>query len=115
MRPQKMEVKPERVDSKEVYKLVQEYSEYSTIQGIHYIFRSKQSKIGIFFWILVVLGLSSLGMFWSIKAYNDWQDNLVLTTVNTTAYPITNIEFPAVTICGPGFYISNNRFPENYK
>jgi hypothetical protein len=98
-----MEVKPEKVNPNEVYKLVQDYSEYSTIQGIHYIFRLKQSEIGIFFWILVVLGMASLGMFWSIEAYNDWQDNLVLTTINTTAYPITNIEFPAVTICGQGF------------
>jgi hypothetical protein len=70
--------------------------------GIHYIFRLNQTHIGRVFWILVVLALSGLGLYWSIKAYNDWQDNLVLTTVNTTAYPITKIPFPAVTICSPG-------------
>jgi hypothetical protein len=32
----------------------------------------------------------------------DWQANPVLTTVNTTAYPVKMIEFPAVTICGQG-------------
>ena len=36
------------------------------------------------------------------KAYNDWQDNPVLTTVSTTAMPISEIEFPAITICGQG-------------
>jgi len=38
----------------------------------------------------------------SVEAYNDWQDNPVITTVGTTAYPIQKIEFPAVTICGQG-------------
>ena len=36
------------------------------------------------------------------KAYNDWQDNPVLTSVSTTAMPIAEIEFPAITICGQG-------------
>ena len=43
-----------------------------------------------------------LGSYWSIQAYLDWQANPVLTTVNTTAYPVKSIEFPAVTICGQG-------------
>ena len=36
------------------------------------------------------------------KAYNNWQDNPVLTSVSTTAMPIAEIEFPAITICGQG-------------
>ena len=43
-----------------------------------------------------------LGSYWSIQAYLDWQANPVLTTVNTTAYPVKSIEFPAVTNCGQG-------------
>ena len=54
------------------------------------------------FWALVVVGLLSLGIFWSVKAYKDWQDNQVLTTINTTALPVSNIEYPALTFCGPG-------------
>jgi hypothetical protein len=50
------------------------------------------------------MGLLTLGIYWSVKAYKDWQDNLVLTTVKTTAYSIKNIDFPALTICGPGDY-----------
>lgn len=30
----------------------------------------------------------------------DWQNNQVVTTVATSALPISSIEFPAVTICG---------------
>ena len=43
------------------------------------------------------------------KAWNDWQDNQVLTSVSTTALPISEIEFPAITICGQGS-ISEVRF-----
>ena len=96
------EIKKNRVNGKELYRLVVEHSEYSTIQGIHYIFLHSRGFVGKVFWALVVLGLFTLGTYWSVKAYNDWQENLVLTTVKSTAYPISGIEFPAVTICGPG-------------
>ena len=36
------------------------------------------------------------------KTYIEWQDNPTITTINTTAYPIKNIEFPAITICSQG-------------
>jgi hypothetical protein len=60
----------------------------------------------------VVIGLLALGTYWSVKAYNDWQSNLVLTTVNTTAFPVTGVEFPAFTICAPGqvLDVSSERF-----
>lgn len=92
----------DKIKSKEVYTLVQEYSEYSTIQGVIYIFMKKQGLVQKAFWILVVLAVNTLAIYWSAKAYKDWQDNLVLTTVNTTAYPIRDIEFPTITICSSG-------------
>ena len=36
------------------------------------------------------------------KSYIEWQANPTITTINTTAYPIENIEFPAITICSQG-------------
>ena len=36
------------------------------------------------------------------KTYIEWQANPTITTINTTAYPIENIEFPAITICSQG-------------
>ena len=38
----------------------------------------------------------------TIETWNEWQDNPTITTINTTAYPIQNIEFPAITICSQG-------------
>ncbi len=36
------------------------------------------------------------------QAYEDWQETPVLTSVRTTGMPISEIEFPAVTICAQG-------------
>ena len=44
----------------------------------------------------------TLGIYWSIYLYLDWQDKPVLTTVTTTALPISQVEFPAITICSEG-------------
>ena len=38
----------------------------------------------------------------SKNAYKAWEDNPILTTVSTTAYPIHKLEYPAITICGQG-------------
>ena len=36
------------------------------------------------------------------KTYVEWQATPTITTINTIAYPIRNIEFPAITICSQG-------------
>ena len=85
-----------------MFQVLFEYSEYSTIQGIIYIFQSRQSLVGRIVWVSIVAFMLLLGSYWSIQSYIDWQNNPVLTTVQTTAYPVKEIEFPAVTICGQG-------------
>ena len=86
----------------ETYGIVQDYSEYSTIQGVIYIFQKQQTACGKIFWSLVVFLMLALGTYWSFKAFNNWQDNPVVTTVKTSAYPVNGIEFPAITICSQG-------------
>ena len=34
-------------------------------------------------------------------------DEQVVTTLKNTAKPVTEVQFPAVTICGSGFHMSN--------
>ena len=38
----------------------------------------------------------------TFKMFQDWQNNPVLTTVKSSAFPIKDISFPTVTICGQG-------------
>jgi hypothetical protein len=41
-----------------------------------------------------------MGCYWSYNSYKAWQSNPVVTTVKTTAFPVKNLDFPAITICG---------------
>ena len=65
-----------------------QYSEQSTVHGIYYIFERNESNFSHFLWILVTIGFAVLGFYWSYDAYWNWQENQVLTTVNTTGQPI---------------------------
>ena len=75
----------------EMFEVIRDYSEYSSIQGLIYIFQSNQTIIGKLFWVLVVVLMLMLGAYWSADAYNSWQDDPVLTTVTTTAFPVTQV------------------------
>ena len=52
-----------------MFDIICEYSEYSTIQGVIYIFQSNQTQIGKLFWILVIVSMMVLGVYWSVGAY----------------------------------------------
>ena len=43
-----------------------------------------------------------LSIYWSYYLYADWQEKPVLTTVMTTALPVSQVAFPAVTVCSEG-------------
>ena len=81
----------EKKTFKSSFDILQDYSEYSTIQGLIYIFFSYQTIFGRIFWIVVVLLMLMLGLYWCIQAYQDWKDKPVLTTITTTTFPITEV------------------------
>jgi hypothetical protein len=85
-----------------LYNIFKDYSEHSTIQGVIYIFQTNQTQVGKVFWSIVIIAMIILGTYWSICAYQDWKENPVVTTIKTSALPIREISFPAVTICGQG-------------
>ncbi len=84
-----------KMERKSVYEIIQNYSEYSSIVGLLYVFMPDQTVAGKLFWITVIILMLVLGLYWSIVIYEDWQDQLVITTASSTALPVTNVEFPA--------------------
>ena len=80
-------------------KTAKEYSEATTIHGIAYLFENGLWMLERFLWILAVCLGVFFAIFLSVKAYVEWKDNPVLTTVATTGFPIEKVEFPAITIC----------------
>ena len=41
------------------------------------------------------------------RSYTDWQSDQVITTLKTTARPVTDLSFPTVTICAAGLHMEN--------
>ena len=81
------------------------YASNSTVHGINYVFDENISIFERFIWLVVVCGLGCVAMFLVYESYNNWQDNQVITTLNTVAKPVTELAFPAVTICGTGQHL----------
>ena len=74
------------------YELFLDYTEFSTIQGLKYIFVSYQTIIGKLFWSMVVLLMLLLGLYWCNQSYQDWKDNPVQTMVTTTSFSINEVK-----------------------
>ena len=58
---------------KELYDTIQEYSEYSTVAGILYIFMPQQTTAGKLFWVFVILSMLALSIYWSAVLYFQWE------------------------------------------
>ena len=78
------------------------YSSTTTIHGISYLFSDNISGLERLLWIIVVIFAIFFTTFQVVKLYNEWQAKPVITTLDTVALPIKDIEFPAVTICPQG-------------
>ena len=85
-----------------VSKTLQEYSEASTVHGISYVFSKYLPLPDRLLWTLLTTIALALASYWSVTAYNNWQENLVTTTLKDAAMPVTSLNFPGVTICTSG-------------
>ena len=79
----------------------QGYASNTTIHGISYLFQSRHG-IETFIWFLVVVAAMMFTILQTTTLYIDWQNEPVITSLDTIAMPIKDIEFPAVTICPQG-------------
>ena len=95
-------MKQRRSTRKRIVDTTQEYSSATTIHGIAYIFGDDVSKLESFLWAVVVALALLLTTYQVANLYKDWQNDPVVTTLDTVALPIEEIEFPAVTICPQG-------------
>ena len=87
--------------------IAREYTDTATVHGVGYILSSKVPLSDRLLWLcLVVLGLC-LSVFLAISSFSDWQENLVITSLSDTVKPVTEIPFPAVTICTEGLNMDN--------
>ena len=79
-----------------------DYASTSTIHGLSYIFDKDHTTGARIFWVVVVIGAIAFTTYQLVSLNRQWTDSPVITTLDTIALPIQDIEFPAVTICPQG-------------
>ena len=87
---------------KRIVDTVKQYFSVATIHGLAYLCGNQISRAERLLWALIVLLALYFATYQVSNLYSDWQENPVVTTLDTVAYPIDEIDFPAVTICPQG-------------
>ena len=93
---------PEYPSKKTVMRHVKKYASVTTAHGISYLAEDGLLILEKIFWLLVVCLAVVFMTFQTSSLYKQWQDEPVVTTLDTVALPIQELEFPAVTICPQG-------------
>ena len=84
-----------------------EFCSRTTVHGVGYVAdRQFPHSVRILWLGLSVLCLCLAG-YLSHKSYTEWQEDQVITTLKTTARPVTELAFPTVTICAAGLHMEN--------
>ena len=83
-------------------KTIRDLAEVSTVHGLRYALNFQSHFLDRFLWTVTVVIAMGLGIYTSARLYLDWQNDPVTTTIGTVALPITDIDFPAITLCSPG-------------
>ena len=77
---------------------LKDFLESSTIHGLVHISTAK-SKAARATWVAIVVACFAYAIYMINNSYEEWQESPVSTTITT--HPITDLEFPAVTVCPP--------------
>ena len=80
------------------YGNVREFLESSTIHGLVHISTAK-SRAARAVWVTIVVACFAVAIHMITSSYKEWQESPVSTTITT--HPITELEFPTVTVCPP--------------
>ena len=86
---------------------IKEYSNHTTIHGINYVFASFLSFNDRIFWLIIFLAGLVFSIYLSLDAFIDWRQNMIITRFENSELPVTEIAFPAVTICSQGLNMDN--------
>ena len=78
--------------------ILRHFFESSTIHGLVHISTAK-SRAARAAWVAIVVASFTFAIHMIASSYKEWQESPVSTTITT--HPITDLEFPAVTVCPP--------------
>ena len=78
------------------------YADKSTPHGIAYISEDGRPASERIFWVIVTALALGFTAFQTTTLYMQWKDDPVVTSLDTVALSIEEVDFPAVTICPQG-------------
>ena len=78
--------------------IILEFLESSTIHGLMHISTAKSGAARAV-WVAIVVACFAIAISMITSSYKEWQESPVSTTITT--HPITELEFPTVTVCPP--------------
>ena len=81
-----------------VSSVIHDFFKSSTIHGLVHISTAK-SKTAKAIWVAIVVACFAFAIHMITNSYKEWQESPVSTTITT--HPITELEFPTVTVCPP--------------
>ena len=81
---------------------IESYADQATVHGVGYIFQKKLGLTDRLLWLFIVLLSMTLAIWMVNTSYTDWKDHPVITTLKTTTKPVTDLNFPAITVCADG-------------
>ena len=81
-----------------VSNVIRDFLESSTIHGLVHISTAK-SKTAKATWLAIMVACFAYAIQMINNSYKEWQESPVSTTITT--HPITELEFPSVTVCPP--------------
>ena len=83
-------------------KCLKDYASTSTVHGVSYILDEKTPVIERLLWLIVVSIFGCVAVYMVVQTFTTWQENKVITTLKTVAKPVSDLDFPAITICSSG-------------
>jgi hypothetical protein len=90
-----------------VYRKFESFCSATTIHGFQYIVDQSLGIFTRFLWLIIITVSFTIAGFLISLSFKDWQENPVLTTIDSTFYPGESIPFPAVTICSEDPGVNN--------
>jgi hypothetical protein len=90
------------MDQTRLTNVLQTFCEESTLHGVQYMAPSR-CKLSKLVWSCVLIICFTIAILVSMTLFTNWAENPIVTTIDSTTYPVQSIPFPAVTICPNGY------------
>ena len=85
-----------------VLSTIKTYTSNTTVHGLSYITDPALPRLDRVVWLILVGVFAVFAVVISHGVFQQWQENKVTTTLKDTEFPVTKLEFPAITLCSTG-------------